>query len=208
MTSIRFALVSQAADLLNAGKSPWITIKDGEVQGVYVNRDAARAAKNGSPTKYVSEGLVMSDDPTSTMPKGEDIADAMGHGLPTEDASVVGSIIDDSALTVVDADAAAFAEDKPDLPAEMAPSVAPVPPLAPAPVLPADKPAKLDVRHQSEIMRPTKMVWHIADKMCDEAREAGKPLPTRKEVMAECDRLGIAFYTARTQYQVWKSMQP
>lgn len=42
--------------------------------------------------------------------------------------------------------------------------------------------------------KPTKKVWHIADSM---------PKASRKEVMAECVAQGIAYGTARTQYQAW-----
>lgn len=42
--------------------------------------------------------------------------------------------------------------------------------------------------------RPTKRVWDIADSM---------PKASRKEVMAECVRQGIAYGTSRTQYQAW-----
>ena len=42
--------------------------------------------------------------------------------------------------------------------------------------------------------KPTKKVWHIADSM---------PKASRKDVMAECVRQGIAYGTARTQYQAW-----
>ena len=42
--------------------------------------------------------------------------------------------------------------------------------------------------------RPTKKVWDIADSM---------PKASRKEVMAECVAQGIAYGTARTQYQAW-----
>ncbi len=48
----------------------------------------------------------------------------------------------------------------------------------------------------STIVRPTKKVWHIADEMKG---------ATRQQVIAECVKRGIAFYTARTQYQSWKS---
>lgn len=41
---------------------------------------------------------------------------------------------------------------------------------------------------------PTKKVWHIADSM---------PNAKRKEVIEECVRQGIAYGTARTQYQHW-----
>lgn len=42
--------------------------------------------------------------------------------------------------------------------------------------------------------RPTKKVWIIADSM---------PKASRKEVMAECVVQGVAYGTARTQYQAW-----
>lgn len=58
--------------------------------------------------------------------------------------------------------------------------------------------AKLEVKHRSEIPRPTKTVWHIADQM-----HAKNPNARRKDVIAECVRRGIAYYTARTQYQQW-----
>ena len=46
----------------------------------------------------------------------------------------------------------------------------------------------------SSCEKPTKKVWHIADSM---------PKASRKDVMAECVRQGIAYGTARTQYQAW-----
>jgi hypothetical protein len=52
--------------------------------------------------------------------------------------------------------------------------------------------------HKSKVDLPTKLVWHIADEMT-----AANPNVLRKTVMAECQRRGIAFYTARTQYQQW-----
>ena len=52
--------------------------------------------------------------------------------------------------------------------------------------------------HRSEIESPTKAVWAIADEM-----RAANPKITRKEVIAECERRGIAHWTARTQYQAW-----
>lgn len=60
------------------------------------------------------------------------------------------------------------------------------------------KKAKPEVKHKSDIERPTKTVWHIADEM-----SAANPQVRRKDVIAECVRRGIAFYTARTQYQQW-----
>lgn len=42
--------------------------------------------------------------------------------------------------------------------------------------------------------KPTKKVWHVADSM---------PGAKRKDVIEECVRQGIAYGTARTQYQHW-----
>lgn len=63
---------------------------------------------------------------------------------------------------------------------------------------PAKGKAKPEVKHKSDIERPTKTVWHIADEM-----SAANPQVRRKDVIAECVNRGIAFYTARTQYQQW-----
>lgn len=55
----------------------------------------------------------------------------------------------------------------------------------------------------STIDKPTKKVWSIADDMVAAAKAAGLPVPSRKEVQAQCVRQGIAYGTARTQYQAW-----
>lgn len=57
---------------------------------------------------------------------------------------------------------------------------------------------KIEITNHSTIERPTKAVWHIADEMV-----AANPQVRRKDVIAECVNRGIAFYTARTQYQQW-----
>ena len=59
---------------------------------------------------------------------------------------------------------------------------------------------KIAVTNRSTIIRPTKTVWHIASTMAD-----ANPDVTRKQVLEECARRGIAFYTARTQYQLWRA---
>lgn len=61
---------------------------------------------------------------------------------------------------------------------------------------------KADVVHESTAERPCKLVWHIADDM-----KAANPEVKRKEVLAECVKRGVAFYTARTQYQQWLGVQ-
>lgn len=57
---------------------------------------------------------------------------------------------------------------------------------------------RIEITNHSTIERPTKTVWHIADEMF-----AANPQVRRKDVIAECVNRGIAFYTARTQYQQW-----
>lgn len=46
----------------------------------------------------------------------------------------------------------------------------------------------------SSVIRPTKLVWDIADSM---------PKASRKEVMEACVAAGITYGTSRTQYQAW-----
>lgn len=57
--------------------------------------------------------------------------------------------------------------------------------------------------HASSVLKPTKMVWAIADAMYADAEAKGEPMPTRKQVQDECVKLGIASGTARTQFQHW-----
>jgi len=49
-------------------------------------------------------------------------------------------------------------------------------------------------RSQSAVDKPCSLVWDIAESM---------PGAKRKEVLAVCAERGVAFYTARTQYQLW-----
>lgn len=51
---------------------------------------------------------------------------------------------------------------------------------------------------KSIIESPSKRVWEIADQM-----KAENPNVRRKDVIAACVEKGIAYYTARTQYQLW-----
>lgn len=46
--------------------------------------------------------------------------------------------------------------------------------------------------NSSSCLKPCEVVWNIAEKM-----KGSK----RKEILAECEKAGVTFYTARTQYQ-------
>lgn len=52
---------------------------------------------------------------------------------------------------------------------------------------------------KSTIQSPVKLVKSIADQMMIE-----NPSTSRKDILAKCLEAGIALYTARTQYQIWK----
>ena len=53
--------------------------------------------------------------------------------------------------------------------------------------------------HVSAIASPCAMVWEIAGSML-----AANPETRRKDILAACEERGIAFYTARTQYQAYR----
>lgn len=63
------------------------------------------------------------------------------------------------------------------------------------------KKSRTPITHVSTIENPCKTVWGIAIDM-----KAANPLVKRGAVLAECVRQGIAYYTARTQYQAWLSI--
>ena len=54
--------------------------------------------------------------------------------------------------------------------------------------------AMSDIPRESTVERPCFVVWEIADNM---------PGARRKDVVAACVAKGVAYYTARTQYQLW-----
>jgi predicted nucleic-acid-binding Zn-ribbon protein len=63
------------------------------------------------------------------------------------------------------------------------------------------KKSSTPITHVSTIENPCKTVWGIAIDM-----KAANPLVKRGAVLAECVKQGIAYYTARTQYQAWLSV--
>ena len=70
----------------------------------------------------------------------------------------------------------------------------------------APKTPKIPLIRESTIERPCKQVWHIADAMKEQVGGDVKKM-SRKAVLAKCVASGIAFYTARTQYQMWLTIQ-
>lgn len=68
--------------------------------------------------------------------------------------------------------------------------------LQPIPIEPEAKTIveKAPIKRKSEIKDPCHLVWDMADKMKGSRR---------KDIIAACVEQGVAFYTARTQYQLW-----
>ena len=60
----------------------------------------------------------------------------------------------------------------------------------------AKKKTKRVYENSSSAPSPCSLVWSIAEEMGTEAK--------RKDVLARCVEEGVAFYTARTQYQKYK----
>ena len=54
------------------------------------------------------------------------------------------------------------------------------------------------IENRSTVESPCRLVWDLADKMTGAAR---------KDVIAAAQEKGVAFYTARTQYQLWRQVQ-
>ena len=73
--------------------------------------------------------------------------------------------------------------------------------VVPTTQIPADQLPE-DLRHSS-IPDPVDEAWRTADSMYADARAKGQPAPHRRHVVTEMVRQGIAFYTARTQFQAW-----
>jgi hypothetical protein len=60
--------------------------------------------------------------------------------------------------------------------------------------------AAVQVRDRSTVEKPVRLVWSIADEMT-----AANPAVSRREVISECVRRGVALNTAKTQYSAWRA---
>lgn len=66
--------------------------------------------------------------------------------------------------------------------------------------IPKETESTHEILNKSSISNPCKTVWNIAEKM-----HAEQPGVRRAQVLEACVNAGIAYYTARTQYQAWLS---
>lgn len=61
------------------------------------------------------------------------------------------------------------------------------------------------LRGKSSIEKPVAHVWQRCDEIAAATVRKGQPLPAPKEIKAQIQAEGVAFYTVRTQYQLWRA---
>lgn len=163
--------------IFNDEGTPWFIVVDGVVVGVYKGRAQARKANKEQDFK-------------GSVAKGSELKFEVEGDLEEfqEEAATISATpqVDPVAEAQKQGDAAAND----------------------AAVADAPKPAagKIPLVRTSTIEKPCKQVWHIA---CAMLEEVGGDLSKlrRKDVLTRCVASGIAFYTARTQYQMWLTIQ-
>lgn len=154
-------------DIADTGKKPWIVEDNGIVQLAFATRGAAREAKAATGASGPVRQLETEGMDLRLAEQGEDASPEVAGPVDAE------------------AEAEADRQLERQLNEEAGDSVAA--PKTGAPV---------NVKRKSDIERPTKTVWAIAEEL-----RAADPEIRRKDIIAECVRRGIAFYTARTQLQ-------
>ena len=76
-------------------------------------------------------------------------------------------------------------------------------PEQPTPVAEQPAPKGKAIKRRSDIEDPVEYVWLRCDQLAAAAIAEGKPLPRRKDVTEQLIVEGVAYHTARTQYQLW-----
>lgn len=61
------------------------------------------------------------------------------------------------------------------------------------------------VTRKSQVKNPVEVVWNVLDGLKAAADKAGQPMSRKLAIATLVNDYGIAFYTARTQYQSWKT---
>lgn len=74
--------------------------------------------------------------------------------------------------------------------------------VAPAPVPTVE--TAVEILRKSSVKHPVQATWDMFDNLRQAALDKGETL-RRKDAIAHAVSAGIAFYTARTQYQSWKT---
>jgi hypothetical protein len=171
---------------MDAGKTPWLVLGEGTLLGIFDSRNAAREAKVAGQRKIEKFDANMHFIDDSVAPKAKPIAQAIAEA---EVAGKLGKVV--AINPIAEAAAAIQAEESAN--------------ASPVEKKPKAKAAPVELTEQqrtSTAERPTKAVWFIADEM-----RLADPLARRKDIIAECQARGIAYFTARTQFQLWSNCQ-
>jgi len=198
---------NEIAEILGVNKNPWLVIFEGVVAGVFTSRTLARTSKKeglqGSVIAYSElekEGLELAHV-TVTSEKVSHPRGYETHGFDNcphcnihldngvlQNGDKVGSR-GEEILHLEKFECYCMACGQEFGPALQVAEV-------------KEKTIRGPIAHESTVSNPCKLVWGIASDM----KEAN-PLVKRGAVLEECVRQGIAYYTARTQYQSWLSVQ-
>lgn len=192
MTTTYIVTEAFAASVLEI-KNPWFIVNADYVVGVYAGRAAARAAKaagwNGKIVPLTEIVLTVSKDEDSKPYGYEDhglthcpsCGIHLDNGVGVHNQEVNGKKIKHDEFEYCCL--ACEAEFGPAIKGKKAPKV---------------KTEAKSIENRSTVESPCRLVWDLADKMVGAAR---------KDVIAKAQQKGVAFYTARTQYQLWRQVQ-
>ncbi len=173
-----YTISQDLADVARGIKTPWFIVTAQQAVGVYTSRATARAAKSNGV-----EGTVVSLKEI-TLKIADAVDEIVVEEIVVEEISqVVEEIVVEEISQVVE-EVAPIAENADDHFNE---------------VTEAEHAAhRAEMSHKSTATRPCRLVWDLADSMVG-AR--------RKDVIAAAEAKGVAYYTARTQYQLWAQVQ-
>lgn len=169
-------------DLANVAlgfKSPWFIVNASQAIGVYTSRDAARAAKAaGLAGKVVSlKEITQSIDAAEETQNDETPADPIVETEAETETQV--EVVEPETETETETETDPIVEGKVEtkVKTKVEPKI---------------------IENRSTAEKPCRLVWDLADSMIG-AR--------RKDVIAAAEAKGVAYYTARTQYQLWAQVQ-
>jgi hypothetical protein len=181
-------IMAEFAEFADHGIAPWLVLSADRLLGIFEKRADARAAKLSGQRaieKFDANTHFLDDSvPAPVVSKAKPIAQAIA-----EAEGKLGKVV---AINPV-AEAAAAVQ------AEEAANARPVEKKPKAKVASVEL---TEGQRTSTAERPTKAVWFIADEM-----RQSDPLARRKDIIAECQARGIAYFTARTQFQLWSNCQ-
>lgn len=180
MTTTYIVTNAFAASILEI-KNPWLIVNADHVVGVYEGRQAARNAKaTGLAGKIVSlkEITIKTADMIEETEDEEiAIAEIATEEIAAEEISFIEEIVAEETADMIEEISAEESKTEKALKAKVEPK---------------------NIENRSTVKKPCRLVWDLADAMVG---------ASRKDVIAAAEAKGVAYYTARTQYQLWTQVQ-